>query len=371
MSRMTRIVQLANFYSPESGGLRTVLDELGRGYRRAGFERFSIVPGERDAEDSSDAGTRVTLAAPLLPGGGGYRVLRSRRRVDAVLDRIGPQRLEVSDKLSLVWVGRWASARGVPCILLSHERLDAILAARVPGWFPLARSADWWNRRLVARFDRVVCTSAFAAEEFERIGTADLARVPLGVDLDLFRPRPRPPSGSTRLVTVGRLSKEKRPELAIETLRTLRQRGVDARLTVVGAGPLQSQLTAEAEDLPVRFTGHLHDRTAVAQLLSESDAALAPCPVESFGLSVLEAMAAGTPVVVANGGASGELIDRGSGRAAAPEPASMADAVTELLALPDRRASARARAELYPWSSTVDGMLAAHCLTARPLEVTA
>ncbi|HWC39321.1 MAG TPA: glycosyltransferase [Acidimicrobiales bacterium] len=371
MSRRTRIVQLANFYGPESGGLRTVLEELGRGYRRAGFERFSIVPGERDAETTTDAGTRITLAAPLLPGGGGYRVLSSRRRVEAVLERIDPQRLEVSDKLSLVWVGRWASARSVPCVMLSHERLDAILAARVPGWFPLARAADWWNRRLVARFDRVVCTSTFAAEEFERIGTTNLVRVPLGVDLDLFRPRQRKPSASTRLVTVGRLSKEKRPDLAIETLRALRRRGIDAHLTLVGAGPLRSRLAAAAEDLPVRFTGHLDDRTVVAEVLAEADAVLAPCPVESFGLSVLEALAAGTPVVVADGGASVELIDRGSGRTAAPEPAAMADAVAEVLALPDRRASARARAERYPWSRTVDGMLAAHCLTARPLEVTA
>jgi alpha-1,6-mannosyltransferase len=287
-----------------------------------------------------------------------------------VLDRIRPHRLEVSDKLSLVWVGRWAAARGLPSILLSHERVDAILAARVPPWFPLAPAADWWNRRLVARFDRVVCTSAFAAEEFERIGTLDLARVPLGVDLDLFRPRPRQPHGYVSLVTVGRLSKEKRPELAIETLRTLRRRGVDARLTVVGAGPLRSALAAAAEDLPVRFTGHLHDRAAVAELLAAADAALAPCPVESFGLSVLEALAAGTPVVVADGGASVELIDGWCGRAAAPGPASMADAVTETLALAHGRTAARARAESYPWSRTVDGMLAAHCLTDRPLEVT-
>jgi alpha-1,6-mannosyltransferase len=367
---MTRIVQLANFYGPESGGLRTVLEELGRGYQRAGFERFSIVPGESDNEEATDAGTRVTLAAPLLPGGGGYRVLNSRRRVEAVLDRIGPQRVEVSDKLSLVWVGRWASARGLSCVLLSHERLDAILAARVPGWFPLARAADWWNRRLVARFDRIVCTSAFGAQEFERIGAANLTRVPLGVDLERFHPRPSAPMGCTRLVTVGRLSKEKRPGLAIETVRALRARGVDARLTVVGAGPLGMQLAAAAEGLPVRFTGHLHDRAAVAELLAGADVALAPCPVESFGLSVLEALAAGTPVVVADGGAAVELLGGGCGRAAAPDPESMADAVTALLAVPGRRAAARARAERYPWSSTIDGMLLAHRLESAPMEVT-
>jgi alpha-1,6-mannosyltransferase len=365
---MTRIVQLANFYGPESGGLRTVLDELGRGYRRAGFERFAIVPGERDAEETTEAGTKVTLAAPSLPGGGGYRILNSRARVEAVLDRIGPDRLEVSDKLSLVWVSRWASARGLSCIMLSHERLDAILAARVPRWFPLRRAADRWNRRLVARFDRVVCTSAFGAEEFERIGATNLTRVPLGVDLDVFHPGPFAPVGCTQLVMIGRLSKEKRPELAIDTVRVLRGRGVDARLTVVGAGPLALELAAAAEGLPVRFTGHLQDRGAVAALLAGADVALAPCPVESFGLSVLEALAAGAPVVVGEGGASAELIDDSCGRTAATDPASMADAVTALLAVPGRRVSARARAESYPWARTVDGMLVAHRLTGAPLE---
>jgi alpha-1,6-mannosyltransferase len=365
---MTRIVQLANFYGPESGGLRTVLDELGRGYERAGFERFSIVPGERDAEVSTEAGTTMTLAAPLLPGGGGYRLLNSRARVEAVLDRIGPDRLEVSDKLSLVWASRWASARGLRCILLSHERLDAILAARVPRWFPLPRAADWWNRRLVARFDQLVCTSSFGAEEFERIGATNLTRVPLGVDLDVFQPGPSSPVGCTQLVMVGRLSKEKRPGLAIETVRELRGRGVDARLTIVGAGPLAPRLAAAAEGLPVRFTGHVQDRGAVAALLAGADVALAPCPVESFGLSVLEALAAGTPVVVGEGGASAELIDDSCGRIAATDPASMGQAVVALLDVPGRRASARVRAERYPWSRTVDGMLAAHRLTGAPLE---
>jgi alpha-1,6-mannosyltransferase len=365
---VTRIVQLANFYSPESGGLRTVLDELGRGYRRAGFERLLIVPGERDGEDESDSGTRVTLASPLLPGGGGYRVLTSRTRVRAVLERIAPERVEVSDKLSLVWVGRWASARGLPCLLLSHERIDAILATRVPRWFPLARSADWWNRRLAARFGRVVCTSAFSAHEFERIGTTAVTRVPLGADLDLFRPRPTKPPGSIQLVMVGRLSKEKRPELAIETLRTLCERGVDAVLTVIGAGPLHVKLARLAEGLPVHFTGHLNDREALADIVARSDVALAPCPVESFGLSVLEALAAGTPVVVADAGASVELIDEGCGRAAAPQPASMADAVMAMLEQPGRRAAARAKAEQYPWSRTLEAMLAVHHLPAAPLE---
>lgn len=368
---MTFIAQLANFYAPESGGLRTLVDELGRGYRRAGFERCLIVPGERDAEEQTDAGVRVTLAAPLVPGTGGYRVLTSRSRVEAVLNRISPDRVEVSDKLSLVWVSRWASARGLPCLLLSHERLDAILAPRAPGWFPLARAANWWNRRLIARFDLVICILAFSAQEFERIGATGLARVLLGVDLELFHPEHSEPTGRTELVMVGRLSKEKRPELAIETLRLLRDRGIDAALTVVGGGPLGAKLARLAQGLPVAFTGHVHDRRALADLVARSDMAVAPCPVESFGLSVLEALAAGTPVVVADTGASVELIDHACGRAAASDPFSMADAVMAMLAEPGRREAARARAERYPWSRTVKMMLTAHQLPVAPVEAIA
>jgi alpha-1,6-mannosyltransferase len=118
----------------------------------------------------------------------------------------------------------------------------------------------------------------------------------------------------------------------------------------------------------VHFTGHLHDRQALADLVARSDVALAPCPVESFGLSVLEALAVGTPVVVADAGASVELIDEGCGRAAAPHPASMADAVMAVLEQPSRRAAARARAEQYPWSHTLEAMLDAHLLPGAPLE---
>ena len=355
---MTRIVQLANFYGPESGGLRTVLHQLGRGYRAAGVERVLIVPGPVDSEDADDAGVRVTVASPVLPGAGGYRVIVRTRHVARTIEALAPDRLEVSDKLTLTWV----ASLDPTAVLFSHERLDAILASRVPRWFPLARAADAWNRRLVDRFRRVVCTSAFACEEFDRIGADNVTRVPLGVDLDTFRPADRLPGRRVELVCVGRLSKEKRPELAVATLARLVDHGIDAHLTVAGGGPLAEQLGRAASGLPVTFVGHVSERTRVAALLGHADVALAPCPVETFGLSILEALACGTPVVVADRGAAGELIDEGCGRAAPAEPDSFAAAVLEVLSVPDARQAARARAECYPWSVTTDAMLASHSL---------
>jgi alpha-1,6-mannosyltransferase len=81
--------------------------------------------------------------------------------------------------------------------------------------------------------------------------------------------------------------------------------------------------------------------------------------VEAFGLAVLEALACGTPVVAAEHGAAGELLVRGAGVAVPATGAGFADGVVEVTSWPEpwRRAVARRRAESYPWSASVAGML--------------
>jgi alpha-1,6-mannosyltransferase len=357
---MVRIVQLANFVSPLSGGIRTTLDALGAGYEAAGHERLLIVPGPTDAIDSH----RIVLRGPRMPGQP-YRVLVDIERVRQVVRGLRPDRIEVSDKLTLRSIGRL----GPPSVLLSHERLDAILRPRVPGVVPLRRVGDAVNRRLAAAFDRVVCASSFSAEEWRRIGVSPVV-VPLGVDLDVFRPQARatPRRYEVELVTVGRLSTEKRPDRAVDAVARLRAAGVDAGLTFVGDGPLQRRLeqAVDRRGLPVRFAGHLADRAAVAGALAFADVAVCPCPHETFGLAGLEALACGTPIAVPRGGALAELV-RGGGDTDADRPA--CGAVDDDLAAAVRtcvrtasRPAARRRAEDFPWSRTVADLLEAHRL---------
>jgi alpha-1,6-mannosyltransferase len=291
-------------------------------------------------------------------------MVRSSAPVEAVLSELGPDRIEVSDKLTLHRLGRWTRARGVPSVLLSHERIDAILAPCVPRGFPLRCVADRRNRQLARDFDTIVCASAFAAAEFERVGASNVRRIPLGVDLTRFHPSRRVPSQrGVRLVCLGRLSREKRTSLAIDTLRRLVDGGLDAHLVIVGDGPQHRSLATRAQGLPVEFAGAVsHD--ALAGILASADAALAPCPFETFGLAALEALASGTPVVCSEQGALPELVTGLSGRVAPPDPAAFADAVRAVLAhpTPDRRAAARHRAEQFSWSRTVAAMLDAHTL---------
>ncbi|WP_196255961.1 glycosyltransferase [Micromonospora sp. WMMC415] len=363
-----RIVRLANFVTGRSGGLRTALRHLGTGYLAAGHDPVLVVPGRRDADERHPWGRVITLAGPEVPRTGGYRLLTDRRRVARVLAGLGPDRLEVSDRSTLRWTGAWARAHGVPSLMVSHESLTGLLGEwRVPHALR-RRAADRLNRETAGSYDRIVCTTRWAAEEFDRIA-APVELVPLGVDLDTFRPDRADAALRERyadatevlLVHCARMSVEKRPELAVDALAELCRAGVPAVLVMVGDGPLRPALARRAEGLPVEFTGFLPDRGMVAALLASADVVLAPGPVETFGLAGLEALACGTPVVVNAASALPEVVGS-AGLAAYGSAASLAEAVNRLLARPaaERRRAARARAEEFGWPASVAGFLRVH-----------
>ncbi|GAA4928279.1 hypothetical protein GCM10023237_57590 [Streptomyces coeruleoprunus] len=366
-----RIVRLANFVTPSSGGLRTALEELGRGYAAAGHEPVLVVPGGTADDRLTPQGRVITLPAPTVPGTGGYRVLTGRRALRRLLEQLAPDRLEVSDRTTLRWTGEWARRARVPAVMVSHEAADGVLRTWGVPYGTAARAADRLNRRSAWAYSRIVCTTAWAEREFVRIGARNVVRAPLGVDLRRCRPGRRDPAlrdphaggAEVLLLLCSRLSVEKRPGTALDTLAVLLARGVRAALVVAGDGPLRGGMErrARALGLPVRFLGHVGDREAVADLQAAADVCLAPGPAETFGLSALEALACGTPVVASASSALPEVLGD-AGLAAEDDPEAFADAVRTLLARPEqtRRATARARAERFGWDRAVAAFLTAH-----------
>ncbi len=358
-----RIAQLANFIGPTSGGMRRAVDQLGAGYVAAGHERLLVIPGERDKVTETDAGVVVQVRGPRVTGG--YRLITQPGKALAALDRFRPTSVEVSDKWTLTSVARWARHRGVGSVLLSHERLDDMaslfLRAGVSG------AVRGLNRVLGRCYDRVVVTSDYSAGEWRRTA-AEVRKVPLGVDLEAFAPLDTPrldPDDVLSLVYVGRMSREKSPQLAVAAAVELHRRGVPLVLRLVGTGPHLHELRAIAGDAPVRFAGYVDDRSEICAAYAASDISLSVCPAETFGLAVLEALGSGTPVVTADRGGGRELVDATCAEWGAPDEVAIADAIERLAARlradrPGLRAAARARAEQYPWTRAVDGMLAVH-----------
>ena len=108
-----------------------------------------------------------------------------------------------------------------------------------------------------------------------------------------------------RVVAVTRLVPIKRIELLIEALKLQPMLVEKVSVTIVGAGQLLDKLSASAKGLDVTFTGFLEDVDAI---LAESHVFVQTCAVESFGLAVAEAMAAGVMVISPDSGGAAEIV---------------------------------------------------------------
>jgi alpha-1,6-mannosyltransferase len=365
------IAQVANFYGPSSGGLRQVVTNLGAGYRQMGHQRLLIVPGEEERLTPDPHGLTVQLPSVRL-GASGYRVIVDRRRLRQVLEHHAPDRVEVSDKATMWWVGTWARRRGVPSVLFSHEVLRAMRwhfrlspAQRFFDTRLFGRIGRRWNKLWVRSFDRVVCPSRFAARELAE-AEGDPQVVPLGVDLDVFTPSLVPAGPPHRLVWTGRFSREKRPEVAVEVLRRLREEGFDAHLTMAGDGPTRPDVMRQATGLPVRFTGFVSSRSALARLMAEAHVALVTTLTDTFCLAALESLACGVPVVCTGEGAPADVITPACGVATGTGAAALAEGAAQVLTQggEQMRVAARRRAEEFPWRNTVAHMARVHGLSA-------
>src|SRR3954454_18710037 len=127
-----RVAQVANFYGPRSGGLRTAVDRLGAEYSAAGHGVFLVVPGQTAERMELHSGVpRISLPARLIPFTGDYRAVFP-KRVRALLDDLAPDAIEVSDRLTLRSLGSWGRKRCFSTVMISHERLDRLVGQVLP-----------------------------------------------------------------------------------------------------------------------------------------------------------------------------------------------------------------------------------------------
>ncbi len=145
----------------------------------------------------------------------------------------------------------------------------------------------------------------------------------------------------TMLLCLGRLHEVKRPEIALSAFAMLKQKD---NVQLVYAGPdeegLAGKLRAQSQALgcasQVHFTGLLAG-VEVLQALADADLLLMPSIMESFGMSALEAMAAGLPVLTSQDVPVGQWAEAaGAGRAVAGTTEAFAEALQKLLAYPEQ-----------------------------------
>lgn len=202
-------------------------------------------------------------------------------------------------------------------------------------------------RRLFSRVDAIVVSAAANAALFELDRyRAKVTVIPYGIDPSRVRLSDNDPQTSVagappRVLFVGRLVYYKGLDTLLDAAPA-----INAELVLLGDGPLYPRLRAKVDAMgladKVRFIRDA-DGAALAAHLADCAVFVLPSTTtsESFGLSVLEAMAAGKPVVVTDVGTGLDELIRttGAGRLVPPaDPVALADAINGLLADPDERA---------------------------------
>jgi len=203
--------------------------------------------------------------------------------------------------------------------------------------------------RAVGSADHVLTCSAWMTEQLARHGIAAT-----------YLPWPSPPvhagfsrepAATPRFVYLGRLAREKGVDVLLRAFAALVAHVPDARLRIVGAGPLDAVLRAEAERLGlgsvVEFVGQA-SREQVDAELESAWALVAPSLwAEPFGIIALEALARGVPVIATKGGGFEETVNEPSTGILVPpgEERALADALREVAtgaAFPEQMPDARA-----------------------------
>jgi glycosyltransferase involved in cell wall biosynthesis len=210
----------------------------------------------------------------------------------------------------------------------------------------------------------VVANSRAAAERLrrERVPPRTIAIIPNGLDLKRFSRRTLS-SVARKVTVVANLRPEKAHTVLIDATPAILERFPDATFHIVGDGPERSALVARAHALGVlhaySFLGHQDD---VHSKLAASDLFVLPSRSEAFPNAVLEAMAAGLPIVATGAGGILELIENDRTGLLVPpdDPAALADRICRLMSTPElaSRLGAAARAEAHAGYS-FDRMIAA------------
>ncbi len=145
----------------------------------------------------------------------------------------------------------------------------------------------------------------------------------------------------TMIVAAGALTAEKRFDVLVEAAAIAERRGLRATWIVCGEGPLRAHLEAQAKaaGAPVRFAGLVGNP---ADWLRAADLLVHPSQSEGLGTAVLEAMAAGVPVVASRAGELERLVPLAGGLTVAPgRPSELAEAVIQFLSEPKRLSQAK------------------------------
>ncbi|HEU5303382.1 MAG TPA: glycosyltransferase, partial [Gemmatimonadales bacterium] len=374
------VLDISEFFGETTGGVKTYLLQKSRYVEtRPRLRQVLVVPGARDSILETSGVRCYRLHGPSIPTQKPYRFMLATRSTSRIVAHERPSLIEVGSAWCAPWLIHLATRRiEVPAVWFYHSNFPRVIAPWPATAGRLRRTASDFAWRYARRLSRLVeatlAPSDFVAGELEREGIERVQRVSLGVDLERFHPRRREYAQETRAhfglpdgplaLFVGRFAREKELDLLLEAWPEVERR-TGARLALIGDGPSRRRLQRRPHSERLFWLPFERDRTRLADLLAAVDLYVAPCSLETFGLSALEALASGTPLLTADRGGVAETVARSGGGAVfhSGDSGSLADTACRLFTEDLGRLGAvgRAYAEVHHgWDTVLDRLFATY-----------
>ena len=207
-----------------------------------------------------------------------------------------------------------AKRLGLPTVASFHLDLSRLVHHFNIGF--IEPFTNWFTRTVFNQADATLAPSRLIQRDMLRLGVREVGLWKRGVDAERFNPAFRDADMRTRLsdghpdevvlLYVGRLSTEKQ----IDHLKPVLEQLPGVRLAIVGDGPARADLQARFAGTTTTFMGYMKGE-ALSQAYASADVFVFPSALETFGLVVVEAMAAGLPVVASRVGGVADVVDEG------------------------------------------------------------
>ncbi len=344
-----RIAIFSNAYKPSISGVVRSMLLFRQGLKDAGHEAAVIAPEYTNYEDDEpyifrfpaiDLTSQVDLSL-LIPIKGLMTPTINGIRPDV----IHSQHMIVMGNLAATF----ARERKVPLVFTFHSLYDEYAQKYVPIAPGLAGAVvDEVVSRYLLHCTHIIAPSpsirSLILEKYEV--DAPVTVIPTPVDLDnythLCPEQVRIKLGLERaeiLLYLGRLSEEKNLDLLLDTIAILCRQRPNTHLLLVGKGPIENQLRKQAEKLGIVSRVHFYGAIPyqeVANFVAAADLFVFPSRVETQGLVLVEAMAAGTPVVAVDCPSSRDIVSKGGGVITPAKEQDFASAIIRLLDDPQR-----------------------------------
>lgn len=359
-----RIAMVSPYDFAVPGGVNNHIVHLARSLESRGHRVHIIAPAS-DGRASAEGFINASASVIAFPFAGSIARItlspRLYRRIKGILQSGAYDVLHLHEPLT----------PALPLAVLRHRDLvpHAIAVGTFHAYREVSRTYYYGKpllRRFFKRLDGCIVVSEAARQYHMRYFPADYVVIPNGIDSMRFAdPHLRPPEpfadGRPTVLFVGRLERRKGLRFLLEAFARIQERCPEARLLVVGAfGKAEkAPYVAQAWALRlrnVRFIGYVPDEELPRYYRAATVFCAPAIGMESFGIVLLEAMAAGVPVVATDIPGYNEVVEHGvQGFLVPPEdPEALAEALLRVLEDPDLRArmgeAGRRRARAYDWS---------------------